>query len=48
MLWTSRRTGRLAGVRFCDSCTEVTTAEDRARRHRDRTLTQAQSLLGPR
>lgn len=48
MFWTSRRTRRMAGVRFCDSCTEVTTSADRARRDRDRTLERAQSLLGPR
>jgi len=43
-----RRAGRLAGVRFCDSCAEVTTAAERARRHHERTVLRAQTLLGPR
>jgi hypothetical protein len=37
-----------AGVRFCDTCTEVSTAEERARRRQDRTRAQISALLGPR
>jgi len=44
----TRRTARPAGVRFCESCTEVTTAAERARRHHERTVLRAQTLLGPR
>jgi hypothetical protein len=47
MFRLSRRSGD-AGVRFCDSCTEVSTAEERARRRQDRTRTQISALLGPR
>jgi hypothetical protein len=39
---------RLAGVQFCDSCTEVTTAAERARRHHERTVLHAEALLSPR
>jgi len=35
------RLARLAGVQFCDSCTEVTTATERARRHHERTVLHA-------
>jgi hypothetical protein len=44
----TRRAARLAGVRFCDSCTAATTASERARRHHERTVLRAQTLLGPR
>jgi hypothetical protein len=35
-------------VRFCDSCGEVTTADQRARRHLDRVHARAPSLIRPR
>ena len=44
----TRRADWLAGVRFCESRTEVTTASERARRHHERTVRRAQTLLGPR
>ena len=44
MFRLTRRAGRPSDVRFCDSCAEVTTAGDRARRHRDRIRAQAQIL----
>jgi len=44
----ARRAGWLAGVRFCDGCAEVTTAGARARRHHERTVLRAQTLVGPR
>ena len=43
---TRRATG--SGVRFCDSCAQVTTAEQRARRHLDRVRAQAQAWALPR
>lgn len=36
------------GVRFCDSCGEVTTADQRVRRHLDRVRARAQSWIGLR
>jgi hypothetical protein len=44
----ARRTARPTGVQFCESCTEVTTAVERARRHHERAVLRAQMLLGPR
>ncbi|MEV6637888.1 hypothetical protein AB0M54_44905 [Actinoplanes sp. NPDC051470] len=43
-----RRTPRLSGVQFCDSCAEVTTAADRARLHRERVISHALTLTWPR
>jgi hypothetical protein len=48
MFRRTRRTDRLAGMRFRDGCTEVTTAAGRARRQHERTVLWAQTLLGPR
>jgi hypothetical protein len=36
------------GARFCDSCGDVTTAEQRARRYLDRVRARAQAWTGPR
>ena len=36
------------GVRFCDSCGEVTTVEQHVRRHLDRMRARAQAWAGPR
>ncbi|MEU4777357.1 hypothetical protein [Micromonospora sp. NPDC023633] len=35
-----------AAVRFCDSCAEVTTAEQRAQRRYDDTRTAAHAAMG--
>lgn len=46
-----RLTGRTttpAGVQFCDSCAEVSTAADRARRRMDRTRADLTALAGLR
>ncbi|MEQ4306154.1 hypothetical protein ABNF97_33020 [Plantactinospora sp. B6F1] len=43
-----RRRSPLAGVRFCDGCAEVTTAEQRARRRYDRGHTDTYPLTLPR
>jgi len=48
MIRLPRRTEPTAGVRFCDSCAEVTTPADRARRYRDRAIQRAHAALGPR
>ena len=48
MFRIARRANRLSEVRFCDSCAEVTTAADRARRHHDRTMTRALAQVWPR
>jgi hypothetical protein len=48
MFRTARRTARLSGVRFCDSCAEVTTAAERARLHRDRIVSHAVRQMRPR
>jgi hypothetical protein len=37
-----------AGVRFCDSCTEVSTAEGRARRRLDLSRAHIAAVIGPR
>jgi hypothetical protein len=44
----ARRTRTADGVRFCDSCAEVTTAEQRAARHYERARTHWQPLGLPR
>ncbi|MEO3745329.1 hypothetical protein [Plantactinospora sp. B5E13] len=48
MLRLFRRRFRAAGVRFCDGCAEVTTAEQRARRRYDRGHTDIYPLTLPR
>ncbi|MGI5175330.1 hypothetical protein ACQEVZ_03245 [Dactylosporangium sp. CA-152071] len=40
-----RRAMRPSGVRFCDSCAEVTTADERARRRHEHTVAQARSRV---
>lgn len=37
-----------AGVRFCDSCAEVSTSVQRVERRYDRARTSAYTLIGPR
>lgn len=44
----TRRAVRLSGVRFCDSCAEVTTAAERARRHYEHAVTRALGRAWPR
>ena len=44
----ARRAGRLASLRFCDGYAEVSTAAQRARRRRDRSVLLALTLRGPR
>ena len=48
MFRINRRTARLSGVRFCDSCAEVTTAAERARLHGDRIVSHALGQMRPR
>jgi hypothetical protein len=48
MLRLFRRRSREPGVRFCDGCAEVTTAEQRARRRYDRGHTNSYPLMLPR
>jgi hypothetical protein len=43
-LFRRRAAAVLRGVTFCDSCVEVTTAEDRARRRYDRTRAEFTAL----
>lgn len=38
----------LAGVRFCDSCAQVSTADQRAQRRYDRARTTVYTLISPR
>lgn len=45
MSWFRRRATRPAGVRFCDSCAEVTTAGERARRRYDTTVARAHAWV---
>ncbi|MEV4760762.1 hypothetical protein AB0J86_37450 [Micromonospora sp. NPDC049559] len=47
MLRFVRRRGAAAGVRFCDGCAEVTTAEQRARRHHERAHTDVLARTWP-
>ena len=44
----TRRPIQLAEVRFCDSCAEATTLDERARRRYDRTRTDVLARIGPR
>jgi hypothetical protein len=44
----ARRTSPPAGVQFCDSCAEVSTTADRARRRMDRTRAHLTALAGLR
>lgn len=48
MFRLGRRSAAEAGVRFCDTCTEVSTSEGRARRRLDRTRAQIAAMIGPR
>ena len=48
MFRITRRIVRLSGVQFCDSCAEVSTAAERARRHYERTVTGALGQAWPR
>jgi hypothetical protein len=48
MFRLGRRSAAGAGVRFCDSCAEVSTAGERARRQHDRVRAQIAAVLGPR
>jgi hypothetical protein len=48
MFRLTRRADRLADVRFCDSCAEVTTAGERARRHYERTVHHVLAQVLPR
>jgi hypothetical protein len=48
MFRITRRNVRLSGVQFCDSCAEVTTAAERARRHHERTVISALGQIWPR
>ncbi|WP_426502938.1 hypothetical protein ACPPVO_35600 [Dactylosporangium sp. McL0621] len=43
MFRIARRRAAAAGVQFCDSCAEVTTADERARRRYETAVAQAQS-----
>ncbi|MEV0131740.1 hypothetical protein AB0H83_25175 [Dactylosporangium sp. NPDC050688] len=43
-----RRSSPPAGVQFCDSCAEVSTAADRAQRRVERTRADLAALTGPR
>jgi hypothetical protein len=47
MFRLARRAARLAGVQFCDSCAEVTTAAERARLHRERVINRALAQTWP-
>jgi hypothetical protein len=44
----TRRPTTQAAVRFCDSCAEVTTLDERARRRFERARTDALAVTGPR
>jgi hypothetical protein len=44
MLWSRRRRAVATEVQFCDSCAEVTTAQQRAERRYDRVRTQVLTL----
>ncbi|MET7422192.1 hypothetical protein [Dactylosporangium sp. NPDC005555] len=44
----ARRSAPQVGVRFCDSCAEVSTSAERARRRVDRTRAELTALAGPR
>ncbi|MEV4794578.1 hypothetical protein [Asanoa sp. NPDC049475] len=48
MFRISRRSVAEAGVQFCDSCAEVTTADERARRRHERARQHLAAALGPR
>ncbi|WP_327010719.1 hypothetical protein OHA72_27665 [Dactylosporangium sp. NBC_01737] len=43
-----RRSTPQAGVRFCDSCAEVSTTAERAQRRVERTRADLTALAGPR
>ncbi|MEU4366650.1 hypothetical protein [Micromonospora chersina] len=46
--FTRRSRTPLPGVRFCDSCAQVSTAAQRAERRLDRARTTAYTLITPR
>ncbi|SCL35065.1 hypothetical protein GA0070624_5159 [Micromonospora rhizosphaerae] len=46
--FTRRPRTPLPGVRFCDSCAQVSTAAQRAERRLDRARTTAYTLTSPR
>jgi hypothetical protein len=48
MFRLTRRPAPQTGVRFCDSCAEVTTLDERARRRYDRARDDTLALSGPR
>ncbi|SNT60826.1 hypothetical protein SAMN05421812_112206 [Asanoa hainanensis] len=48
MFRIGRRPAAEAGVRFCDSCTEVSTADERARRRLDQNRAHIAAVIGPR
>jgi hypothetical protein len=48
MFWIKRRRTVDLGVRFCESCAEVTTAAQRARTRYDRARTAAYTWAGIR
>ncbi|MCM0674833.1 hypothetical protein NCC78_09035 [Micromonospora phytophila] len=43
-----RSAAALAGVRFCDSCAEVSTSAQRVQRRYEGARTSAYTLIGPR
>ena len=49
MFGSTRRSSAVpAGVQFCDSCAQVSTAAERAQRRYDRTRTTVYTLISPR
>lgn len=46
--FTRRSSALRAGVRFCDSCAQVSTADQRAQRRYDRARTAVYTLISPR
>ncbi|MEV4483139.1 hypothetical protein [Micromonospora coxensis] len=49
MFGSTRRSSALrAGVRFCDSCAQISTVDQRAQRRYDRARTTVYTLVSPR
>ncbi|MEU5948036.1 hypothetical protein ABZ793_21080 [Micromonospora sp. NPDC047465] len=48
MLGTRRAPAPLAGIRFCDSCAQVSTAAQRAQRRYDRARTAVYTMISLR
>jgi hypothetical protein len=48
MLRFTRRSAPQPGLRFCDSCAEVSTTAERARRRFERTRAELTAVTGPR